>query len=51
MTQEFTLTPAKAGKLQYHEFADIFPLVQGEEFDDFCADIKAEGLHEPIVFE
>lgn len=33
---------------QYHEVANIFPLIQGEEFEALKSDIKQNGLLEPI---
>lgn len=34
---------------KFHPYANVFPLMQGEEYDDLVADINKNGLHEPIV--
>ena len=34
--------------MKFHEVANIFPLLQGEDFDTLCQDIKAKGLIEAI---
>ena len=34
---------------EFHEIANIFPLIQGKEFDDLVTDIEENGVHQPIV--
>lgn len=34
--------------MEYHEVANLFPLMQGEEYEQLKADIAANGLLEPI---
>jgi putative phage-type endonuclease len=35
--------------MEFHELANIFPMLDGEEFDGLTADIEKNGLLEPVV--
>ncbi|NBA93446.1 hypothetical protein [Pseudomonas sp. R5(2019)] len=44
----------KAGKdkdneLQYHPFANLFPMMEGEQYEALKADIAANGVREPVL--
>lgn len=34
--------------MKFHALSELFPLMQGREFDELVADVKANGLREPI---
>lgn len=34
--------------MEFHEVANLFPLIEGKEFDDLVEDIRVNGLQQPI---
>jgi protein gp37/ParB-like chromosome segregation protein Spo0J len=40
---------AHLGEFEVHAFADAFPLIDGDDFAQLVADVKKNGLREPIV--
>lgn len=43
------LETSSPGTHSFHPLANVFPLIEGEEFFAFCEDIKVNGQQEPIV--
>jgi N6-adenosine-specific RNA methylase IME4 len=43
-----TETMERIAGYEIHPAASVFPLMEGEAFDDFVADVKANGLLEPV---
>jgi hypothetical protein len=40
--------PVDRAALPFHPLANLFPLIEGEDFEDLVADIRANGVHEPV---
>lgn len=35
--------------LEFHPIANCFPLIEGREFDELVEDVRANGVHEPVI--
>lgn len=35
--------------MKFHKLSEVFPLIEGEDFDELVEDIKKNGLRQPIV--
>ncbi len=44
----FEVCPAEPAR--FHEYANLFPMMQGEALDGLRADIRQNGVREPVVF-
>lgn len=40
--------PAPVGELPFHPIANLFPLIEGEAFDELVDDVAVNGLQDPI---
>lgn len=36
-------------ELEYHPLANLFPLIDGDEFESLVADIREHGVYEPVI--
>lgn len=43
-----TMTAQRDG-IPFHPIANCFPLIDGQEFEELVADIKANGVREPVI--
>lgn len=41
---------SKIGDYKFHEIADIFPMIEGAEYEAFKADVKSRGIRDAIEY-
>jgi ParB-like chromosome segregation protein Spo0J len=48
-TMTATMPTAPNYEYEFHPLAEIFPLIESDEYDGLVSDIRRNGLHEPIT--
>src|SRR5215471_15862231 len=41
--------PIMSAELPFHPLANLFPMIEGAEFDELVSSIRMNGLREPVI--